>query len=177
MNAMKSSDNFKMNGSVEVDETVVGGQEEGVIGRKNIKKKLVVFAIERKGRGISRLYGKVIKHSSAKELGEFMKQKIDVEAQIKTDEWQGYKPLKSTFLNLEQIKTGAKGSGFPDMHRVIMGFKGWLRGIHHHTNHLQAYIDEYTYRFNRSNMTTGIFENLVRRMMIANPMPYKSIIC
>lgn len=30
------------------------------------------------------------------------------------------------------------------------GFKGWLRGMHHHANHLQAYINEYTYRFNRN---------------------------
>ncbi len=68
MQAMKSSGKSAMKGKVEVDETVVGGQEEGVVGRKNNKKKLVVFAIERKGRGIQRLYGKVIANSSAKEL-------------------------------------------------------------------------------------------------------------
>jgi len=60
MQAMKSSGNNKIRGKAEVDETVVGGQEEGVVGRKNGKKKLVVFAIERKGKGVSRLYGKVI---------------------------------------------------------------------------------------------------------------------
>ena len=43
---MKSSGNNKIKGKVEVDETVVGGQEEGVVGRKNGKKKLVVFAID-----------------------------------------------------------------------------------------------------------------------------------
>ena len=48
-------------------------QEEGVVGRKNGKKKLVVFAIERNGKGVSRMYGKVIKQSCSKELGEFMK--------------------------------------------------------------------------------------------------------
>lgn len=73
MQAMKSSGRYKIEGNVEVDETVVGGQEEGVVGRKNDKKQLVVFAVERKGKGISRLYGKVIPNSSAKELGAFMK--------------------------------------------------------------------------------------------------------
>ena len=48
MKAMESSGNNKMDGNIEVDETVVGGQEEGVVGRKNKKKKLVVFAIEKK---------------------------------------------------------------------------------------------------------------------------------
>jgi predicted RNA-binding Zn-ribbon protein involved in translation (DUF1610 family) len=173
---MKSSGNNKIIGKVEVDETVVGGQEEGLVGRKNDKKKLVVFAIEKKGRGISRLYGKVIKQSSAKELGDFMKANIDLSATVKTDKWTGYKPLKKEFVNLNQVLSGKKGGNFPDLHRVIMGFKGWLRGMHHHANHLQAYIDEYTYRFNRSNMKEGIFDNLMARMIASPPAPYKIVI-
>lgn len=176
MKAMKSSGNNKMAGSVEVDETVVGGQEEGVRGRKNGKKKLVVFAIEKKGRGVSRLYGKVIQKSSAKELGTFMKDMIDTDASVKTDSWSGYKPLKSDFPNLKNEDSGKKGENFPDLHRVIMGFKSWLRGTHHHVDNLQAYIDEYTFRFNRNTMKKGVFENLINRMISAPPCPYKTII-
>jgi hypothetical protein len=176
MIAMCSSGKNKMKGKVEVDETVVGQQEEGVVGRKNDKKKLVVFAIERSGKGVSRLYGKVINHSSAKELGAFMKSAIEPDAEIKTDEWTGYKPLKKDFVNLTQVPSGKKGECFPDMHRVIMGFKGWLRGMHHHADRLQSYINEYTYRFNRSQMNGNIFDNLLNRMIDAQPCPYKSII-
>jgi predicted RNA-binding Zn-ribbon protein involved in translation (DUF1610 family) len=176
MQGMKSSGNHKIIGKAEIDETVVGGQEAGVVGRKKGKKKLVVFAIEKKGRGVSRLYGKVIEHSSAKELGDFMKASIESDAIIKADEWTGYKPLKKDFVNLSQIKSGKKGENFPDLHRVIMGFKGWLRGMHHHAKHLQAYINEYTYRFNRSFMKANIFDNLLMRMIKANPYPYKMII-
>ncbi|MBC7426379.1 MAG: IS1595 family transposase, partial [Bacteroidia bacterium] len=176
MNAMQSSGSFKISGKVEVDETVVGGQEEGVVGRKNNKKKLVVFAVERKGKGISRLYGKVIKNSSSKELRKFMQTTIEPDAEIKTDKWPGYAPLKKDFKNLHQEVSGKKGKYFPDLHRAIMGFKSWLRGINHHANHLQAYIDEYTYRFNRSNMKVNLFENLISRMMKQGPYPYKMII-
>jgi len=174
MRGMKSSGQFKITGKAEVDETVVGGQEEGVRGRENNKKKLVVFAIERKGKGVSRVYGKVIGKSSAKELGSFMKDTIEPDTEIKTDEWTGYKPLKKDFVNLRQVPSGKKGDNFPDLHRVIMGFKGWLRGMHHQVENLQAYIDEYCYRFNRSNMKDGIFENLLRRMVKADPLPYKT---
>lgn len=176
MQGMKSSGKSFMNGKVEVDETVVGGQEEGVVGRKNGKKKIVVFAIERKGKGIQRLYGKVISNSSAKELGKFMRETIDINAEIKTDKWTGYKPLKTEFPNLRQIPSGKKGENFPDLHRAIMGFKSWLRGIHHHTEHLQAYINEYTYRFNRNLMKKGLFENLIQRMIFCKPITYKMII-
>jgi hypothetical protein len=176
MKAMRSSGNNKINGNAEVDETVVGGQEEGVAGRKNNKKKLVVFAIEKKGRGVSRLYGKVIKQSSAKELGVFMKSVIGKDAVIKTDEWTGYSPLKKDFSNLVQIPSGKKGENFPVLHRVIMGFKGWLRGMHHNVGYLQSYVDEYCYRFNRCNMKERIFENLLIRMVNARPLTYKQII-
>jgi len=176
MKAMESSGNYKINGNAEVDETVVGGQEEGVVGRKNAKKNLVVFAIERNGKGVSRMYGKVIKKSSSKELGEFMKTTIGLDAQIKTDKWRGYSPLTKDFKNLIQVDSGKKGGNFPDLHRCIMGFKGWLRGIHHHVENLQAYVDEYCYRFNRSNMKEGLFDNLLYRMVKAEPFPYKTVI-
>lgn len=176
MKAMQSSGRFKILEKAEVDETVVGGQEEKVVGRKNNKKKLVVFAIEKKGRGVSRVYGRVIQHSSAKELGAFMKQTIDSSAKIKTDKWVGYTPLKKDFENLIQVHSGKKGENFGDMHRIIMGFKGWLRGIHHKVTYLQAYIDEYCYRYNRNMMGEGIFDNLLKKMITSKPMTYKQLI-
>lgn len=176
MAAMKSSGEHPMKGTVEVDETVVGQQEEGVRGRKNKKKKLVVFAIEKKGKGVSRLYGRAITKASAEDLGGFMQQTIEPLANIRTDGWTGYQPLKEHFPNLTQEISGKKGKNFSQMHRVIMGFKGWLRGIHHHGEHLQAYIDEYCYRFNRSFMKEGIFDNLLLRMVQHPPRTYKMII-
>jgi len=164
-----------MVGTVEVDEAVVGGQEEKVRGRANKKKRLVVFAIERKGKGVSRMYGKVIPSAHAKNLGGFMKRTIDVHANVRTDGWTGYTPLKKEFKNLRQEKSQPKGSNFKEMHRIIMGFKGWLRGVHHHAAHLQAYIDEYCFRFNRSFMKEGVFENLLNRMMQAGPCPYRTL--
>lgn len=174
MIAMKSSGNHPITGTAEVDETVFGGQEKGVRGRKNIRKKLVVVGIEKKKNGVSRLYARVIPKASAEHLGGFMKHHIDENAQITTDKWTGYTPLKKEFDNLVQIPTGAKGGNFPQMHRVIMNLKGWLRGMHHHVNDLQAYLDEYCYRFNRSFMKEGIFENLMKRMVSAPPCYIKN---
>jgi len=95
-------------------------------------------------------------------------------------------PLEKSFENLVRIPTGHKGGNFPEMHRVIMNIfpemhrvimniKGWLRGMHHHVEHLQAYLDEYCYRFNRSFMKKGIFENLMLRMVKAEPCYIKNI--
>jgi transposase-like protein len=169
MKAMESSDNYPLVGNVEVDEFFVGGQESGKKGRGKEHKRLVVFAIEKRNKGIYRMYGKVIDQANAKNLGNFMRVKIKPDANVKTDKWLGYKPLKKEFKNLEQISSGEKGGNFPEIHRAIMLFKAWLRGIHHRVVDLQAYIDEYTYRFNRNSMSTSIFDNLILRMVNAKP--------
>jgi transposase-like protein len=170
MQAMKISDNYPLTGKVDVDEFFVGGQEEGKKGRGKENKKLVVLAIEKRDRGISRMYGKVIERADSKSLGSFMRAKIEPQADIKTDKWTGYRPLQNEFKNPVQLDSGSKGGNFPQMHRAIMMFKSWLRGIYHRVTDLQAYIDEYTYRFNRHLMKDPIFDNLISRMI--NNKPY-----
>lgn len=176
MKAMKSSGKFPLEGVVEVDETFVGGSDENSKGRKKGKKKLVVVGIEKKKKGVSRFYARVIEHADAENLGAFMRDHIQNDALITTDEWTGYKPLEKEFENLIRIKSGKKGENFPEIHRVIMNFKGWLRGLHHHVEDLQEYINEYTYRFNRSFMKGNIFDNLMVRMINTKPHSYKLII-
>jgi hypothetical protein len=175
MKAMESSENHPIEGDVEVDETVFGGQEENTKGRKNINKKLVVLAIEKKNKGVSRLYARVIPNASAEQLGGFMKAHIDPKAKITTDKWTGYIPLKADFENLTRVASGKKGSNFPELHRVVMNLKSWLRGVHHHVNDLQDYLNEYCYRFNRSFMKENIFDNLMKRMIEAEPCYIKNI--
>jgi hypothetical protein len=94
---------------------------------------------------------------------------------ITTDKWTGYIPLKADFENLTRVASGKKGSNFPELHRVVMNLKSWLRGVHHHVNDLQDYLNEYCYRFNRSFMKENIFDNLMKRMIEAEPCYIKNI--
>ncbi len=175
MKAMASSQNHPMMGSVEVDEMMVGQQEQGLKGREKGDKKEVVVGIEKKGKQVSRVYAKVIPNSSYKELKIFFQMHISQSAQVTTDKWKGYTPLKENYPLLEQIESGQKGNNFGDMHRVIMMIKAWLRGVHHSVNHLQEYLDAYTYRYNRHFMKKGIFNNLMLRMVAHKPCPKKSM--
>lgn len=129
-------------------------------------KKLIVLAIEILEDGVGRAYAEVIEHSSAKELGSFLTRYVSKEAVIITDKWKGYGPLKKEFLKLKQIAS-EDGKNFKELHIHIMNIKGWLRGIHHHCSkeHMQNYLDEYHFRYNRrSNMGT-IFDVLIRKMV------------
>ena len=164
--AMKSSLKSQLSGLVHVDEFVIGGPEEGKKGRSKGLKKLVVLAIEIVEEGVGRAYAEVIEHSSAIELGGFLKKYVSQEAEVISDKWKGYTPLKKEFKNLKQIAS-EDGRNFKELHIHIMNIKGWLRGIHHHCSkeRMQNYLDEYHFRYNRrSNMDT-IFDVLIRKMV------------
>lgn len=167
--AMRSSGKNLLGGAVEVDEFFVGGPETGKTGRGIEKKQQVVMAIQVDAFGIHRCYAKVIQSAHSDELGAFLQEKVAAAAIIRTDNWTGYIPCKKDFPNLKQ-ENSDKGKGFPLMHRQIMMFKTWLRGIHHHCSHLQRYLDEFCYRFNRLKYPDSLFHNLIKAMVRNAPL-------
>jgi hypothetical protein len=76
-------------------------------------------------------------------------------------------------MRLRPVKS-RMGKGLEELHKQIMQFKNWLRGIHHKcsTQHLHAYLDEYVYRFNRRNARKWIFNDVVQKLMQQVPHPY-----
>jgi len=169
--AMQSSKLHPINGIVHIDEFYIGGEEEGKQGRSKGDKKLVIVALEIVPGGVGRAYAQCIDSASANSFKPFFETYISKEATIITDEWRGYLPLKKDYPNLSQIKS-ENGKSFQDIHIHIMNLKGWLRGIHHHCSkeRLQGYLDEYHFRYNRrSNMDT-IFDLLIKKMVLKEPV-------
>jgi len=80
---------FPLSGTVDVDETFVGGQDVYSKERKKGKKEHVVVAVEKKKKGVSRFYAKV----------------IDREAHITTGEWRGYSSLDKDFKYIPVLAT------------------------------------------------------------------------
>jgi hypothetical protein len=170
--AMASSKRFPISGEVHIDEFLVGQYEEGKKGRNtDSKKKLVVVALEILGdKGVGRAYAKVIKSASAREFKPFFNDYISQDAQITTDVWRGYLPLRKEYPSLKQIHSN-NGANFKELHIHIMNIQCWLRGIHHHCSkeHLQGYLDEYHYRYNRRNNKGTIFDLTIKRMVDCKP--------
>ncbi len=178
--AMKSSGQYPLRSDVEVDEFLIGGPEPGKRGRSHGKKKLVAVGIEKvrnkKGKEtIGRAYAKTIDESSAAELSDFFHGHIDEGADISTDKWRGYTPMKGVW-NLNQKKSEA-GSNFPLLHVHIMNIKNWIRGIHHKcsAHRLQHYLNEFHFRFNRRGKLENIFQRIIEKAVAMQPVPYKNI--
>ena len=164
--AMKSSLQSPLTGLVHTDEFVIGGPEEGKKGRSKGAKKLIALAIEIVEDGVGRAYAEVIENSSAKELGSFLRKYVSQDAELISDKWKGYTPLINELTKLKQVASN-EGKNFKELHIHIMNIKGWLRGIHHHCSkdHMQDYLNEYHFRYNRrSNMET-IFDVSIRKMV------------
>ena len=166
---MESSGKYPLIGEVHVDEIFIGGPEEQKRGRSQGKKKRVIVALEIVKGGVGRAYAEVISDFSSESFRPFFERYISKDATIKTDEWTGYIPLRKDYPNLIQISSES-GKGFPDLHIHIMNLKSWLRGVHHHCSeeHLQGYLNEYHFRFNRRNSEGVLFNTLIKRMVNNN---------
>ncbi|WPV67735.1 IS1595 family transposase [Chitinophaga sp. LS1] len=170
---MQSSEQFPLQGRVEVDEFVIGGKEEGNQGRAKGDRKIILIAVEKvcRNRKTGRAYAQCIENYSSTSFQPFMEKHIDKKSRVVTDGWTAYAPLKTIFPRLEQVESG-NGKNFPHLHTHIMNFKGWLRGIHHRVseNHMQAYLNEFHFRFNRRNHLGSIMHKLLSRMVAAAPL-------
>lgn len=173
--AMKSSASHPLTGAVDVDEIAIGGHDEKSQGRSKGDKKLICLAVEiRNDKKMGRAYATVINDYSSIELRKIFDTHISKEAQVRTDEWSGYTPLESEYT-MERIKSD-KGKNFPEMHTLIMNLKSWLRGIYHKCSekHMQAYLNEFFYRFNRRGFGKRCFHNLIVRMVESKPLFIKA---
>jgi transposase-like protein len=180
-NAMKSSGKYPLENKVEIDEFLVGGFDEGLRGRSNESKQLVVLGVEKvvdkNGKTtIGRAYAKVIESGSSENLKTFFEDKISKDCAVKTDGWRGYLPLKKDWEIEQEISE--KGKNFKELHTHIMNIKLWLRGIHHKCkgHRLQNYLDEFHFRFNRRSYNASILEKLLIRAVELEPVTYKNII-
>lgn len=165
--AMKSSEQFPMEGNVHVDEFVIGKKEEGKRGRSSeTEKKKVVCAIEMSDQSkIKRFYAAPIENYSSDELSVLFDKHISVDAQVTTDQWTGYKAITDKY-DIKQIPSD-QGKNFQEIHVIISSLKSWIRTIPSHVSHkhLSAYLNEFAYRVNRSIFKNTIFHKLLERMI------------
>jgi transposase-like protein len=172
-------------GRVEVDECYVGGLEEGLPGRLNLKKALVVVAAQEDGPGIGRIRMRQILDASAESLMPFVRDSVVTGSVVHTDGWPGYLPLEKNGYDHEvtvlRRKKKTPSELLPRVHRVISLLKRWLMGTHQGAvsqKHLDYYLDEFTFRFNRrrSKSRGKLFFRLVQQAVAVEPVPLDRIL-
>lgn len=147
----------KLTGIVEVDETYIGGERPGPTGRGALGKVIVAGAVDIKGRYANRVRLRVISNVTGDTLTGFVKSNVEKGSTVKTDDWRGYSRLES--VGYRHIVS----TDLVHIHRVFSNLKTWLRGTHHGVSkqHLQAYLNEYTFRFNRRKTPMAGFQTVL----------------
>lgn len=177
--AMKSSENHPIDSIVHIDEFVVGGKETGKKGRSySSKKKKSICAVELTDDGkVKRFYAMKIKDFSEKSLRTIFDKHIGSNAKVTTDEWKSYKPIAKDF-DITQILSN-NGLNFKALHTMIHQVKSWLRTTFSWVSekNINRYFDEFSYRINRSQSKATIFNNLIVRMVSAEHISYRQILC
>jgi transposase-like protein len=141
-------------GTVEVDETFIGGERSGKRGRGAAGKTLVVIAAQADGKRIGRIRLARVASASGNHLEAAVSQAVEPGSTVRTDAWRGYNGLNELGYRHEVIRsTSAVGENLlPLANRVAALLKRWLLGTHQgavQPTHLDYYLDEFTFRFNR----------------------------
>ena len=180
--AMKEVDQPMLDGTVEMDETYIGGRQRRV-GSGWRKDKEVVIGIRQRGGDLRFFHAEDAKSGT---LAQYIKENVsaDVEVMV-TDDHSAYPwAMKKSGVGPERHKTINHSSGHyvdGNVHTntVESAFSLLKRGIigtwHKiSAKHLQAYLDEMTFRFGRRKRP-DLFIDTLRHMVTADPLTFANL--
>ena len=128
---------------------------------------------------------KRIRGASKQQLHGFIQEAVEPDSTIHTDGWEGYVGLEALGYRHEyDFLAGSSQSAselLPHVHRVAALLKRWLIGTHQGAvsrEHLDYYLDEYTFRFNRrrSRHRGKLFYRLVQQAATVGPTTYSEMV-
>jgi transposase-like protein len=185
--AMASAEKNMMYGTVEMDETWVGGRERNPKGAGRIpyaeSKKVPVVGIKQRGGELRFFKAEDVKSGT---LAQYIKENVseDVDV-IMTDDWSAYpgamrkagvSPEKHKSVNHSakvyvdgDITKNGMESAFSLLKRGIVG--SWHKVS---AKHLPAYLEEMTFRFNRRGRA-DLFLDTLRQMVTADPLTFERL--
>jgi transposase-like protein len=181
--AMASADKPMLDGTVEIDETYVGGKDRGGSTGRGSLKKNIVFGIRQRGGDLRFFHAEDVKSGT---LAQYIKNNVSTDVDVLvTDDFQVYpnamkragqdaakhKTIKHSSRVYVQgdIHTNTVESAFSLLKRGIIGT--WHKIS---AKHLQAYLEEMTFRFNRRK-NHDLFLDTLRHMITADPMTFEDL--
>ena len=170
-------------GLVEVDETSLPWRTQEAPptpkpGRAGEGKLLIAGAVEIKGRAPGRARLAVIEGYSAASLRGFVAAATASGSTVVSDGWSGYARLKDVRHDPKVVGPMAAPVVLPWIHRVFANAKRWALGVYHglRAAHLQRYLDEFVFRFNRRRSPQAAFARLLGLAITRDHASYHMLI-
>jgi len=169
---------YMLSGVVEFDDTYFGGKKKGGKRGRGTTKTKVLAAVSKTEKGKPQyLKMQVVPNLKGVTIGRFSHGNIQDGSQIQTDAIRYYKkPLSENFSHIFEI-FDAESGWLHWLHVMIGNAKSFVNGTFHGLGkkHLQLYLDEFCYRFNRRYMKFDIFHHLAGAAVLANPITFKEL--
>jgi hypothetical protein len=155
------------------DDPVAGGG-----GRSHEGKMLVAGAVEVANGAPGRIRLAEITDFSAPSLHGFIAANVASGTTIRTDGWSGYPGAPDVTHDPHVIGPIAAHVVLPWIHRVFANLKTWALGVYHglRKKHLQSYLDEFVFRFNRRRTRHAAFRSLLGIGVALKPTTYNMLI-
>ena len=176
----------RLAGEVEVNELFMVGVKPGKRGRGAEGKALVAVAVELlRPKGFGRCRLRVIPNTQAPTLRSFLRDSVNPGAVVVTDGLSSYpEAIGNDYVHVPQVVSRSGDPAhvaLPGVHRVASLLKRWLLGTHQgavEADHLQAYLDEFAFRFNRrkAEFRGLLFRRLLEQAVQVKPVPYKELV-
>jgi predicted RNA-binding Zn-ribbon protein involved in translation (DUF1610 family) len=168
-------------GLVEVDESSIPFRAKDAPagrGRSHDGKLLIAGAVEIRGKGPGRIRLAAIEDYSATTLSGFVAGNIAPGGTVVSDGWSGYRSLRDVKHDPRIVGETPAHLVLPWTHRVFANAKRWAMGVYHglRPEHLQAYLDEFVFRFNRRRAPHAAFGRLLGLSLGLEPATYQMLV-
>jgi len=181
--AMAEAEKPMLSGQIEMDETYVGGKGHGGQERGRGTKKRPVLGIRQRNGELRLFHAKQV---TAKSLEKFLRENVGEDVDVfYTDELPVYRGIARRMGLAEKhlvVEHGTKeyvrGSAHTNsIESAFSLFKRGLRGSWHKLSakHLQAYLEEMTFRFNRRK-NPNLFIDTLRHMVTAPVLTFQKLV-
>ena len=189
--AMVRSGRERLKGLVEIDEAYLSITDRenpiSAVGRKNHTRKIMIgLAVEiLQPKGFGRIRLRRLSSDTKESVRKFIQDSVDPSAIVRTDGSGSYAKLHQIGYNHERnVMLGSDTPAHVSMagvHRVSVLLKRWMLGTHHGSvqpEHLDAYLDEFVFRFNRRSSTSRgmLFYRLLQQAVVTDPVTYQDIV-
>ena len=148
------------------------------LGRSGKGKILIAGAVELSSKGYPcRIRLRPIKDFSAEKLLGFISKTVEPGAQVITDGWSGCSGIKDYIREKRVIEERPAHEIMPWVHQVYSNLKRWALGVCHGLlrKHIQRYLDEFVFRWNRRRHTRIAFTDLLNIGLNSSPATYRDI--
>ncbi len=168
--------NYQLGGLVELDDAYFGGKATGKRGRGSSKKTPVLVGVQLNEKQRPQYAHMIaVDDLSEESMIEASKEHIEKGSAIRSDAFSSYNVLGKYGYYHEAIKIGfpkLAGKFLPWVHILISNAKALHLGTHHGVSnkHLQKYLSEFCYRFNRRYQQGMLFDKLVGACLVARPI-------